>query len=106
MSFDATLDMAGRTATIRLAGSLDTATAPMFREVIEQASTGPLELLVLNMENLSYMSSAGLRCLLFARQKMGEDTRVMVLGANPEVSRTIRLTGFDQSITMSRHVAD
>ena len=46
------------------------------------------------------MASAGLRSLVFARQKMGDDVRITVAGASEPVARTIRQAGFDRSVTL------
>jgi anti-anti-sigma factor len=46
------------------------------------------------------MSSAGLRSLVFAHQKMPPGMEIVLIGARPEVAETIRLTGFDRSIVM------
>jgi anti-anti-sigma factor len=100
MAFDAKLQMTGEVATIRLTGELDAKSAPRFNELISQAAAADLGQLVLIADNLSYMSSAGLRCLVFAHQKMPADVRIVVVGAQPEVAETIRLVGFDHSIVL------
>jgi anti-anti-sigma factor len=46
------------------------------------------------------MSSAGLRCLVFAHQKMADDVRITVVGVQAQVAETIRLVGFDHSIDL------
>jgi len=40
-------------------------------------------------ENLTYLSSAGLRCLVFAHQKMGRDTQIVLVGTRPEVAEKV-----------------
>jgi anti-anti-sigma factor len=100
MAFDAKLQIAGGVATIRLTGELDAKSAPRFNELIGQAAGRDLAQLVLIAHDLSYISSAGLRCLVFAHQKMPANVRIVVLGAQPEVAETIRLVGFDHSIVL------
>lgn len=104
MEFTATLTTSGPTAYIELAGDLDATTAPRFREKIEQAATADLERLVLEMAELNYMSSAGLRSLVFARQKMGRDVEIVLVSPVASVLETIKLTGFDHSVTFSERV--
>lgn len=101
MSFTATLTVDGTTALLTLSGDLDASTAPAFFDQVRQAAEGGPSRLVLVMDELAYMSSAGLRGLVFARQKMGEDVEIVVSGANENVARTIQVTGFDQSVVMS-----
>jgi anti-anti-sigma factor len=100
MPFDAKLQIEEGSATIRLSGELDASSAPKFNELVIDAAKYELSRLVLLAIELSYMSSAGLRCLVFAQQKLPRTTEIVLVGAQPDVAETIRLTGFDQSITM------
>lgn len=100
MSFDAKLQLEDGTATIRLSGELDGTSAPRFNDLISEAASSQPSRLVLLAENLTYMSSAGIRCLVFANQKLPRKTEIVFVGAQPDVAETIRLTGFDRSITM------
>lgn len=99
MSFDAKLQVAGGIATIRLSGELDTTSAPEFNDLISHLAEQDLSRLVLLAADLSYLSSAGLRSLVLAQQKLPDGTEIVLVGAQPEVLETIRLTGFDQSVT-------
>jgi len=106
MSFSTNLAKGGRSAVITLTGELDALAAPALREEVERAATGPLEQLVLDMSDVSYLSSAGLRTLVFARQKMADDVRIVLVGANDAVARTIRLVGFQYSVEFSDRLPD
>jgi anti-anti-sigma factor len=106
MSFDVKLQISDGVALIRLSGELDARSAPRFNDVIiDAASRAPSELVVF-ADELIYMSSAGLRCLVFAHQKLPQGTRIVVVGARPDVAETIRLTGFDRSITLQEAGTD
>ena len=65
-----------------------------------EAAEQEVSRLILLMQTLAYMSSAGLRCLVFAHQKMPAGTEIVLVGTQPEVAETIRLTGFDRSVVM------
>jgi anti-anti-sigma factor len=103
MAFTAALRASAGTVVLELEGDLDSTTAPGFRTKVEEATTMAVHQLVLDMKRLDYLSSAGLRVLVFARQKMGADTGLVLVGANQAVTETIRLTGFDHSVTFSDH---
>ncbi|WP_438292943.1 anti-sigma factor antagonist [Streptomyces sp. HUAS TT7] len=100
MTFDARLRINDRVATIELKGELDAGTAPRFHETITDAAEAGSVELVIRAEQLTYLSSAGLRSLVFARQHMGDGIRIAVVGAAESVARTIRLAGFDHSIDL------
>ncbi len=106
MAFTASLTRQGRTVIIDLEGDLDSTTATDFRIKVEEAATGDVQRLVLDMRRLAYLSSAGLRGLVFARQKMGDGVQITLVGANDAVSETIRLTGFDHSVTFSERIPE
>ncbi|WP_327354374.1 anti-sigma factor antagonist [Streptomyces sp. NBC_01304] len=100
MSFDVRLRINDKVASIELKGELDASTAGRFHDVIDEAAQlGAIEL-VIRAENLTYLASAGLRSLVVARQKMGDEVRIAVVGAAEPVARTIRLAGFDHSIDL------
>lgn len=100
MSFDAKLNMEDGNAVIRLTGELDSGSAGELNTVITEAAGHQPGRLVLLMKELTYMSSAGLRCLVFAQQKMPDEAEIVLVAPTPDVTKTITMTGFDSSVTM------
>ncbi len=100
MAFESTLEMQGDIAKISLVGELDASVAQILRDRIEEASNKKAKKLVLLLATLDYMSSAGLRTLVFAKQKMGSGVTIYVVGAQPQVVEPIRQTGFHHSVVM------
>jgi anti-anti-sigma factor len=98
MAFNATLTIDSGIAKINMAGELDASMAPIFQREVEQAATQKAKRLVLLMSELEYISSAGLRALVFTKQKMGPGVDIYVVGAQPQVMDTLQMTGFDRSI--------
>lgn len=107
MSFEARSTTADGIGVITLAGELDSVSAPAFRVEVEHVTAGTgLTRLVLDMTELSYLSSAGLRGLVFARQKMPDDVEIVLVGVTTAVEQTIRMVGFHQSVVFGDAVAE
>ncbi|WP_214319701.1 anti-sigma factor antagonist [Nonomuraea sediminis] len=100
MSFNVKMNVEGDTATLRLIGELDGRSAPELNDLVVQAVGQQVAKLVLLLDELTYMSSAGVRCLIFAHQKLPRDSEITLVGTSEEVAETIRMTGFDRSIVM------
>ena len=98
MAFTCSLLVEGRIAKITLTGELDAASAGGFRDKIAEAALLDPRALVLMMENLDYMASAGLRTLIFAKQKMGAGVDIYVIGAQESITETLEMTGFQNSV--------
>ena len=101
MAFEASLEMTDTgVARITLLGELDAASASRFKEAVESAAEHNPKHLVLLMEGLEFMASAGLRVLIFAKQKMGRDVDVYIVRARDPILETIRMTGFHHSVVL------
>src|SRR5215831_6616773 len=93
MSLDIESSVDGSTARIALTGELDSSTAPALREVVERVLGGKPAQLVLQVEQLSFMASAGLRVLIFAKQKQ-PGLNVYFVKPLPAIVDTLHKTGF------------
>lgn len=97
MAFSAKLEKSGDAAIITLDGELDSPAAVVFKEVIERAIVDHPQRLVLMMKDLRYIASAGIRVLVFAKQKMGPQVDLYVIAAQAQVLDTLQKTSFDRS---------
>lgn len=100
MTFSATLELINGIAKITLIGELDASVANIMRQQIEQAYQQQAKQLVLMAEKLTFMSSAGLRTLVFARQKMGTKVNIYIIAAQSQVIQPIEQTGFSRSVIL------
>lgn len=101
MAFTATLETIDTTAFITLGGDLDASSASVFKTEVEKASGLGVNRLVLQMQDLEYIASAGLRVLIFAKQKMGVDADIYIVAAQEMILDTLEKTGFDQSVIIT-----
>jgi anti-anti-sigma factor len=105
--FKVTLEMSpDRVAHFVVEGELDAAAAPRFQETIAEAVSKGARRLVLDARGLAFLSSAGIRVLVFARQKMGPSVDVHMIGACDEVLDTLRMTGVDRSLVLAEQYED
>ena len=74
--------------TLELEGRLDTTTAP------------ELERLVLDMEGLAYLSSAGLRVILAAQKQMNRQGTMTVRNVCGTIMEVFEVTGFTDILTI------
>lgn len=84
---------------IALEGRLDTLTAPQLESELESMPIG-VETLVLDLKELEYISSAGLRVLLKAHKSMADRGGMKVINVNETVEEIFSITGFDTVLTI------
>lgn len=101
MTLQISVTLNGSDATVKLIGTVDTKTAPDFLQKLTDLELLSLTQLKIDMNEMTFMSSAGLRALLFAKQKMKQDSNLTVFGASEAVVDTIKKTGLSQAIVIS-----
>ena len=89
----------GTELTVALTGRLDTTTAPELENVLKASLEGA-EALVIDMEALEYMSSAGLRVLLSAQKIMGRQGEMKVTHVSETIMEIFEVTGFSDILTI------
>ena len=83
----------GSSITVKISGRLDAVTAPEADRIIcEQAEM--TDSLTLDLKELEYISSAGLRILLSAQKKMQKKGKMKLVNVNENVMKVLEMTGF------------
>ncbi len=100
MAFAVSTELTNGVAKITVSGELDAASANEFRAAIEQVASAQPKRVALLMDQLTFMASAGLRVLVFAKQRMGTGVDLYVVGAQAAVMETLEMTGFHYSVIM------
>lgn len=86
--------------TLALEGRLDTTTTPALEEVINTSLDGVKEL-VFDLNDLEYISSAGLRMLLASQKKMTAQGGTMeLIHVQEQVKEVLEITGFLDILTV------
>ena len=89
----------GASATVAVAGRLDTQTAPEFEKELDTVFAG-LKELILDMSALEYVSSAGLRVILKAQKVMNAQGSMKLTGVNDNIMEVFDITGFLDILTI------
>lgn len=85
------------TLTLELEGRLDTVTAPELQAAIDEQIEG-VSNIVMDCEDLAYISSAGLRVLLTARKSIQGDLILKKVASS--VRDVLEITGFVDILTI------
>ena len=85
--------------TLKISGRLDTTTAPDLEKEIGDSLEG-VEELVMDMEGLEYISSAGLRVILKAQKQMNSQGSMKLVNVNDSVLEVFDITGFIDILTI------
>ena len=88
----------GTELTMAIVGRLDTVTAPEFEAELK-ASIGGVESLILDLAELEYTSSAGLRIILMAQKIMNKQGKMIVKNVNDSVMEVFDITGMADFMT-------
>jgi anti-sigma B factor antagonist len=104
---DVTSTQQGSILVIAVSGSMDALTAPALSEYVTQhIATGQVNLVV-DMAELEYTSSAGLRALLSgvkeARQHAGD---LRLASVRPNVRKVLEMSGFTSIMKVFPNVAE
>lgn len=92
--------------TITLSGDVDTKTAPELLSQLTALQLNVLEQLRLNLHAVDFVSSAGLRAIVFAKQKMPHESALYLIGASKQIVDTITKTGLAQAVRIVGSVED
>ena len=84
---------------LQIIGRLDTTTAPTLEKTIMENVSG-IKNLTLDLKELEYISSAGLRVLLSAQKKMQQIGKMKVINVCEEVIEVFEITGFADILTI------
>jgi len=95
-----TIDVTDGIARIDLGDRVDTNNAGDLTETLRTLVGQDVAKVVFEASNLEYLSSAGLRAIVFAKQKIGQGLEVILVGAKEEIADVIKMTGFDSFVSI------
>lgn len=92
-------ELNGKALVLSVGGRLDTTTAPELeasvKEVIDDVND-----LTLDLKELEYVSSAGLRVILSMQKTMNKQGQMVVINVSPDIMEILDVTGFSDILTI------
>ena len=89
----------GTELTVKVAGRLETVTAPQLDGELKTA-LGGVTALIFDFSALDYISSAGLRVLFSTQKTMNKQGTMVIRGANEDVMEVFEVTGSVDILTI------
>ena len=96
--FKISTEVKDKECSISIAGSLDTLTCAAAEKKIDNAISGNIEKISLNLKNLVYISSLGLR-IFFKLAKQFPDN-VKIFNVPEDVMSIFKMTGIDKTMNV------
>ena len=85
--------------SVLVSGRIDGSNAAAFEEAVRAAISDSDRAVVMDLEKLSYISSAGLRVLLMiAKNLSGRDAKLVLCAMSDQIREVIEISGFDKII--------
>lgn len=95
------------TLIAKASGRIDGSNAREFQDSLESFLQGDASSLILDLENLSYISSAGLRVILLVSKKLQRSSAHFgVCSLSVSINEVFQISGFDKIIQTYRTQAD
>ena len=96
---EAIINREGNHLSVKISDRLDAQTAPELDDTLFPQLEG-IESLFVDLSELIYISSAGLRVLLRCQKIMSEQGEMKVSGVNGQVREIFEASGFDQILNV------
>jgi anti-anti-sigma factor len=98
-TFDVTSEQRGDTVLVRLSGELDISSAPKVEDELARVEPARPGLIVLDLRNLAFMDSTGLRLLIAADTRARQQDRRLAIVKGPDpVQRVFRITRLEERL--------
>lgn len=96
-----TVDCGTGGIVVSVHGEIDLYTAPKLDQRLREIADDGYKLVQVDLSDVEYMDSEGIKVLLRLRNALGDDGNVTVKGASGTVLRVLQISGLPKVITMS-----
>ncbi len=86
-----------------ISGRVDTQTAPDLQIVLDKGFAEGEKDLTLDFSGVEYLSSAGLRTILYAQKRINalENAKMTIINVKPDIMEVFDMTGFTDFLTIN-----
>lgn len=99
--FEVTVQQHAGAVQVSMIGELDISTAPRLEDELRRVEAERPGLIVLDLKQLTFMDSTGLRLLITADARARQDARQLaIVKGNEMVQRVLRLTRLDERLNI------
>ena len=96
-------DISSKNIVISLIGRLDTITSPQLEEEINSFSLENIETVILDLKELEYISSAGLRVVLMIHKKRNKlGGQLKLINVNDMILNIFDMTGMSEFLNIQK----
>jgi anti-sigma B factor antagonist len=97
--FGVTIEQRDDAVHLKLSGELDISTAQLLEDDLHRVEAERPELIVLDLRDLAFMDSTGLRLLIMADARAKEEGRRLAIGrGNEMIQRVLHVTRLDERL--------
>lgn len=99
MDKDFDIKLEGTTLTVELKNELTKRNASNLQQLLSDYLGRDIQRIVFDATDLVFISSSGVRVIIFARQKLGDKPEIVFVNCPQEILDTFGITGLDRFIT-------
>ena len=86
------------TLTVILGGKLAIGNAPALQELLSNYQGQDIRKVVFDATDLEFISSAGIRCIIYARRELGQKPEIVFENCTKEIYEVFEMTGLSRFI--------
>lgn len=98
--FDFNVTQDAGEVNVVLKGRLDATVAPQLHTEMAKMEGTDIKKVTFDVKDLEYIASAGLRVIIFTKQKLGADTQIFMKDVNDSVMQVLEMTGCNNFVTV------
>jgi anti-sigma B factor antagonist len=98
--FDFNVTQDAGEVNVVLKGRLDATVAPQLHTEMAKMEGTDIKKVTFDVKDLEYIASAGLRVIIFTKQKLGADTQIFMKDVNESVMQVLEMTGCNNFVTV------